>query len=140
MGRAATFKFMKTSRVEIHDDHLLIKFEGMTGVAAMKRVLVVPYSTIASAGVEKPHWPGVLDVRTGTHLPGRLALGSFKGWTSGERRLLDLHRGTTQALKLKLDGHPEYDEVELDVPSAGEVVQAVAQHRPRAMRSPPARE
>jgi hypothetical protein len=131
---------MKTSRVEIHDDHLLIKFDGITGVAAMKRALVVPYSTIASAGVEKPQWPGVLDVRAGTHLPGRLAVGTFKGWTSGERRLLDLHRGTTQALKLKLDGHPEYDEVELDVPSAGDVVQAVARHRPGSMRSPPPKE
>lgn len=131
---------MNASRVEIRDDHLLIRFDGPAGVAAMRRSLVVPYSTIASAGVEKPHWPGVLDVRAGVNVPHRLAIGSFKGWTSGERRLLDLHRGTTQALKLKLDGHPEYDEVELDVPSAGEVVHAVARHRPASMRSPPPKE
>lgn len=131
---------MNTSRVEIHDDHLLIRFDGTAGVAAMKRSLVVPYSTIASAALAQPHWPGVLDVRAGVNVPRRLAMGTFKGWTSGERRLLDLHRGTTQALTLKLDGHPQYDEIELDVPSAGEVVHAVAQHRPASMRSPPARE
>jgi hypothetical protein len=82
----------------------------------------------------------MLGVRAGVNVPGRLAIGSFRGWSSGERRLLDLHRGTTQALKLTLDGHPEYDEVELDVPSAGEIVQAVARRRPPAARSPPARE
>lgn len=131
---------MNSSRVEIHDDHLLIRFDGTAGVAAMRRSLVVPYSTIASAAVEQPHWPGVLDVRAGVNVPGRLAIGSFREWSSGERRLLDIHRGTTQALKLKLDGHPEYDEVELDVPSAGEVVQAVAKRRPPATRTPPARE
>jgi len=113
----------------------------------MRRALVVPYSTIAFGGRSKsPNGPGVARLcGRERNLPGRLALGTFKaGWTSGRAGpFLDLHRGTTQPLKLKLDGHPEYDEVELDVPSAGEVVQAcpaparsMRSRRPRNRRAP----
>lgn len=128
---------MSPPRVEIHTDHLLIKLEGVDRVAAMKGSLVVPYSTIASAAVASPEWPAVVTPwRLGTHLPGVVAKGTFREW-NGRRRFLDIDRGTKHALKLQLHGHPDYDEVELDVADAPQVVAAVAKHRPESMTPPP---
>lgn len=131
---------MNHARVEVHDDHLLVKLEGLHGVGAFRRSLVVPYSTISSASIESPHWPGLVDnVRVGTFVPRVLALGAVRTW-QGERRLYDIDRSTTQALTLRLEGHPEFDRVELDVQDAARVVEAVAHHRPEHVRGPPARE
>lgn len=128
---------MKPPRVEFRNDHLILKLEGVRSVEAARRAIVIPYSTIENAEVKTPHWPGVMDGwKYGAHLPGLVARGTFVAW-SGRRRFLDIDRKTKQALTLRLEGHAEFDEVEVDVPDAGEALGEIAKHRQIAPGLPP---
>lgn len=104
---------MTHPRLAFGADHLLVELPGAEGVLSAKRHLILPYSTIDRAALEAPHWPALLDVKLGTALPGYVAKGSFR--RGEERRFLHFDRGAGEVLTLRLAGHPEFDEVELDV-------------------------
>ena len=124
-----------TARIDIREDHLLIELQGIDQVAGMRRTLLVPFSTIEGAASEAPAWPRLGSVRLGTHLPGRIAVGAFR--EQGERRFFDIARGQTQALRLTLKGHPEFDAVEVATGESERVLAEVARHRPESIHRPP---
>ncbi|MFA5861034.1 MAG: hypothetical protein WDA16_05005 [Candidatus Thermoplasmatota archaeon] len=128
---------MTHAHIEAHEDHLVIQLDRMNSVGALRRNLVVPYSTIVDAAVGDPKWPTLLGQRrVTTFVPGVRALGAFTEW-SGRRRFLDIGRDTRSALKLRLDGHPEFDEVEVDATDAESAVAEIGRHRADALQRPP---
>ena len=131
---------MKPATLEFHHDHLALKLEGVHAAEAMRRAIVVPYSTIGNAEVQEPEWPGLVDhYQVGSFLPGVLARGTFVEW-SGRRRFLDIGRDTKRALTIKLSGHPEFDEVTVDLPDPGAALDQVARHKTIAPAIPPVME
>lgn len=128
---------MKPAKVEFHTDHMVVKLEGIRRAEAMRSAVVVPYSTIGNADVAPPDWPGLVDnYRVGAFLPGVLARGTFVGW-NGKRRFFDIDRGTKQALRIHLEGHAEFDEVEVDLENAGNALDELSRHKAIAPRLPP---
>lgn len=128
---------MKPAHIEFHEDHLSLKLEGVHAAEAMRRAVIVPYSTIENAEVRAPEWPGFVDHYTvGAFLPGVVARGTFVEW-NGRRRFLDIDRKTQQALTLKLQDHADFDEVTVDLPDAGLALDAVSKHRTIAPSLPP---
>lgn len=117
---------MPSPRVEFHQDHLAICLEGVQRVEAMRRALVVPYATIENAEVGAPGWPGLTTIRVGTHVPQIVACGAFHD--NAQWKFLDIRRETKQALTLHLKDHAEFDEVTLDVPEPGQLLDEVAKH------------
>jgi len=129
---------MNHANVEPHEDHLVIRLDALHSVAALRRQIIVPYSTIAEARVGDPEWPAFFtNLRNGTHVPGLIALGSFRGIVTGERAFVDLARDTKRALTLKLDGHPEYDRVEVDARGTEEALHELGRHRANVGVRPP---
>lgn len=100
-------------RVEFTQDHILVELDRMTKLVTVAGTFTVPYSTIQQAEVGEPKIPGIMDQWLhGLHMPGVVAKGRFLGWR-GERRFLWIERNSTRALKLRLVGHPQYDEIVL---------------------------
>lgn len=126
---------MSSPRIEFHEDHLAIRLEGMQRVEAMRRAVVVPYGTIENAQVAPPSWPGITTVRVGTHVPQLVACGSFH--ENAQWRFLDIRRETHEALTLYLKDHAEFDELTLDVPDAGRVLDEISRHAHVAPTIPP---
>lgn len=129
---------MKPPRVELQKDHLVVRLEGLAAVSSLRRTVLVPYSTIENAEVGEPRWPRAREQARwlGTLVPGRLAQGSFVQ-RGGQRRFVDLERDASQALTIRLSGHPEYDEITLALPDAGEVLQEISKHAAVAPAIPP---
>jgi hypothetical protein len=123
------------ARVDVREDHLLIELQGIDQVAALRRTLVVPFSTIEGVACEAPEWPKLGSVRVGTHVPGRIAAGAFR--QDGGRQFIDIGRDTRQALRLTLRGHPEFDAVEIATDEPERIVGEVARHRPESVQRPP---
>ena len=118
---------MASPTVELHDDHLRVKLDTMASVTALTGDLVVPYSTVAAVDVAPPEWPPFLPAwRVGLHLPNVVARGRFRASWRGPQRFLWFDRKTTRALRLRLEGHPAYAEIALDVPDAETLRDAVA--------------
>lgn len=86
-------------------DHLRFDFPPAGGILALKRNLIVPYSTIIDVRVEEtPPWPPVLHLqRIGTHVPGLACLGKF--WIRGAKRFYFFTKGD-RVLVLDLQDHP----------------------------------
>src|SRR5258708_520599 len=128
---------MNAPRVEAKEDHLLIRFEGLHAVGALRSSVVIPYSTIREASAERPSWPAFTTIRSlGFHVPGQMAVGTFRA-PGGKRRFVDLEKGAQKALKLELSGHPEFDEVEIEAEMPEQVVTEIAKHRPIEVKRPP---
>lgn len=94
-------------------DHLRLDLPPAGGILAVRRSLIVPYSTIRDVRTGEPEWPGPFHLqRIGTFVPGHAALGSF--WIDGERRFYFFLKGD-RALILDLDEHP-YGEIVIGMP------------------------
>lgn len=120
---------MKPAAVEFHSDHLVVQMEGIHAVETMRRAVVIPYSTIGNAAVREPKWPGLVDnYRMGSFVPGVVARGTFVEW-NGRRRFLDIGRDTKAAFTLELEGHPEFNEVAVDLPDPGEALNELSKHK-----------
>ena len=110
---------MAAPTLDLRDDHLRVTLDTMASVMAVSGDLVIPYSSIQSVDVVAPEWPPAFTPwRVGTHFPGLVAKGRFGRGFRGLRRFLWLERGTTRVLRLRLQGHPVYEEISLDVPDA----------------------
>lgn len=127
-----------TARIDVREDHLLIELQGVDQVAALRRTLLVPFSTIEGAACEAPAWPRLGSVRVGTHVPGRIAAGTFR--QHGHREFIDIARDTKQALRLSLRNHPEFDAVEIGTSEPERILGEVARRQPQAVSVPPAYE
>lgn len=109
---------MQAPRVEFTQDHILVELDRITKLITVAGTFTIPYSTIQQSEVGEPRIPGITEQWLhGMHMPGVVAKGRFLGWR-GERRFLWIERTSTRALKLKLVGHPQYDEVVLSSPEA----------------------
>lgn len=121
---------MGTPTVDLQDDHLRVTLDPMASIITVSGDLVVPYSTVESVEVVPPEWPPFFPPwRVGTHMPGFVAKGRFGRSFRGPRRFLWLERGTTRVLRLRLQGHPIYEEVALDVPDAEALRDAIEARR-----------
>ncbi|HUR68778.1 MAG TPA: hypothetical protein VM370_05985 [Candidatus Thermoplasmatota archaeon] len=97
-------------------DHLLIRLVGPSVLTSVRRSVVVPYSDIQRVDVESPRWPSLLrDWYVGTHLPSLIAHGVFVAWAGGHRRFLHFERDTERVLTSHLVGHPDHQEVGVEV-------------------------
>lgn len=102
--------------LEYKSDHLLVRLVGSSVLTAARRTIVVPYSDILAAGVDAPRWPSMVkEWRIGTHMPGYIAHGYFATWNGKHRRFLHYDRRTTRVLTLRLEGHPDFDEISVEV-------------------------
>lgn len=102
--------------LDYKSDHLVVRLVGPSVLASLRRSIVVPYSDIRSVEVEAPRWPSVIkEWRIGTHIPGILAQGLFSTWNGKQRRFLHFERGTRRVLTLRLSGHPDFEEVSVEV-------------------------
>ena len=127
---------MNAPRIEPREDHLLIQFEGLHAIGALRNSVVIPYSTIRDASAQPPSWPAFTTIRSlGVHIPGQMAVGTFT--VNGKRRFVDLEKGAQKALKLELSGHPDFDEIEIEAEMPEQVVTEIAKHRPIDVRRPP---
>lgn len=111
---------MGTPKVEVNEDHLRIRLDRIASITTLTGDVVVPYSSIASVEVGPPEWPPFFPAwRVGVHMPPAfVAKGRFASSFRGPRRFLWLERRTTRVLRLRLAGHPQFSEVQLDVPDA----------------------
>lgn len=97
-------------------DHLVVRLVGPSVLASLRRNIVIPYSDIAEVSVEAPRWPSMLkEWRIGTHLPGVIAQGLFSTWNGKHRRFVHFERSTKRVLTLRLSGHPDVEEVSVEV-------------------------
>lgn len=103
--------------LEYKSDHLLVRLVGGTTLSSLRRTIVVPYSDIRSVEVEAPRWPSMLkEWRIGTHFPDVVAHGVFIPWKGGRpRRFLHFNKGTQRVLTIHLEGHPDHDEISVEV-------------------------
>lgn len=102
--------------VEYYSDHVVFRMVGPAAVSSLRRTVLVPYSRIREARVERPPWPSMVrEWRVGAHVPGLLASGYFSTWDRRRRRFLHFDRGASHVLTLALEGHPSYDEVSLQL-------------------------
>lgn len=102
--------------LEYKTDHLLVRLVGRSALTAARRNLVLPYSDIVGAQVEPPRWPSfVKEWSIGTHLPRIIAHGYFSTWNAKQRRFLHIDRDTQRVLTIRLEGHPDLDEVSVEV-------------------------
>lgn len=102
--------------LEYKSDHLLVRLVGSSVISSLRRTIVIPYSDIRHAEVEEPRWPSMVkEWRIGTHLPGVIAHGLFAAWSGKPRRFLHFERKTTRVLTLHLEGHPDFEQVSVEV-------------------------
>lgn len=128
---------MTAPRIDTKEDHLLIQLEGLQAVGALRKSVVIPYSTIRDAEARAPAWPAFTTIRSlGVHIPGQMAVGTFRA-AGGKRRFVDLERSARRSLHLDLSGHPEFDEIEIEADMPEQVVNEIAKHRPIDVKIPP---
>lgn len=102
--------------LDYKSDHLVVRLVGPSVLASLRRNIVIPYSDIREVLIEEPRWPSIVkEWRIGTHLPGVVAQGLFSTWNGKHRRFLHFDRNTTRALTLRLEGHPDFHEVSVEV-------------------------
>lgn len=102
--------------LEYKSDHLVVRLVGSSAMTSLRRNLVLPYSDITTAIVEAPRWPSLIkEWRIGTHLPGVIAHGFFSTWNGRHRRFVHFNRGTDRTLTIHLEGHPDLEEVSVEV-------------------------
>lgn len=102
--------------LDYKSDHLVIRLVGRSVITSVRRAVVVPYSSIRGVDVEEPRWPSLLGGwRVGTHLPGQIAHGAFATWKGENRRFVHFDKSTQRVVTLRLEGHPQFDEVSVDV-------------------------
>lgn len=90
--------------VTFQQDHVRFDFPPAGGVLAVRRHILVPYSTVRDVRVEEAPWPSVVHFqRVGTHLPGVACLGTF--WVHGEKRFYFFLKGD-RVVTLDLEDHP----------------------------------
>lgn len=120
---------MRTPRVELRPDHLLVKLEGPAAAFAPHRNVLIPFSDIVDARVDAPRWPTpTKQWSIATYVPGVVAVGDFHE-RGGNRRLLAFDRNSERTLTIKLAGHPSYDEVSVDTPDAANLAAMIARER-----------
>ena len=118
---------MRDPRVELRSDHLLVHLEGPAAALAPHRDVVIPFSDIVDARAEPPQWPSATGQwQIATYLPGVVAVGDFHEW-DGKRRLLAFDRSTKETLTIKLNGHPSFDEISVQVEGAAALADQLAQ-------------
>lgn len=101
--------------VEMREDHVLVRIEGVPRLTTLRGSFSIPYSTIRKVDVEPPRWPGVLDHwRVGVHWPHGIARGTFTSW-KGHRRFLWFDKKADRVLTIALEGHPDFDEVSIEM-------------------------
>ena len=104
-------------------DHLVVRLVGRSILSSVRRNVLVPYSDIQAVRIEAPQWPHLFkEWRVGTHVPNWIAHGLFSTWDLSRRRFLHFDRDTTRVLTLVLNGHPDFDEISVEVrdPDAAE--------------------
>ena len=122
---------MKSPRVELRADHLLVHLEGPAAVIAPHRDVVVPFSDIVEARTEEPRWPTATGQwQIAAYLPRVVAVGDFHEW-NGKRRLLAFDRKTKETLTLKLNGHPDFDEISIQADGARAIADDIAGRAPK---------
>jgi hypothetical protein len=121
---------MGTPVVTLHADHLHVKLDKAASIQTLSGDIVVPYSTVRAVDVAPPTWPPPFTLwRVGTHMPGVVARGRFGDSWRGLRRFLWIDRRTTRALRLRLEGHPQYQEIVLDVRDAEDLREGIEARR-----------
>lgn len=101
--------------LDYKSDHLVIRLVGRSVITALRRNVLIPYSSISGVQVEAPRWPSAIKAwRIGTHLPGIIAHGTFTTWQQKHRRFCHFEKATRQVVTLRLSGHPQFDEVSID--------------------------
>jgi len=102
--------------IDYKSDHLVLRMVGRSVFSALRRNVVIPYSDIREALVEEPRWPSMIkEWRVGTHMPGLIAHGFFSSWDLKQKRFLHFGKETRRVLTLRLDGHPDFHEVSVEV-------------------------
>ncbi|HUR69433.1 MAG TPA: hypothetical protein VM370_09320 [Candidatus Thermoplasmatota archaeon] len=102
--------------LEYKADHLLLRLVGRSALTSVRRSVVIPYSDIARVEVEAPRWPSMIkEWRIGTHWPNYVAHGLFATWDGKHKRFLHYDRDTTRVLTIRLEGHPDFNEVSVEV-------------------------
>lgn len=122
---------MPTSRIELRSDHAIVHLEGRKAALAPHREVVIPYSDIVEAKAERPAWPTLAGQwQIAAYLPRVVAVGDFHDW-GGRKRLLAIDRATSEALTIKLAGHPLYDEITIDARDATLLAGELQKHAAR---------
>lgn len=107
---------MSKPAVEVLNDHLKISFHGVDVAIGLVRSIVVPFSTIASADVAPPTWPKLTEAfGAGLRAPPLVLKGSIGKMLGPWDRFYWQDRRTDRVLRLRLVGHPRYQEINLDV-------------------------
>ncbi|HWG90783.1 MAG TPA: hypothetical protein VNZ52_08060 [Candidatus Thermoplasmatota archaeon] len=106
---------------ETRQDHLLITPSPWMGALALKRSLIIPWSTLRRVSVVDSPKVGFALRRLGTNMPGLFLAGTV--WEEGERTF-HLYGRNDRCLYLILEGHT-YDRVTVAVPP-GEDVEGLA--------------
>ena len=99
--------------IDLRDDELVVRYDGLAAATVLTRELRVPYSQIENVDVGLYDLPGPLTFRVGTSTApfGDTRRGTF--WRGRERWFLDLsHRA--RAVVLDLRGH-RYTRAALEV-------------------------
>lgn len=119
--------------LEFNQDHMVVRFGGMDAFAGLARTILIPYSTIQTADVGAPEWPGLTKAwGAGLRMPPLVLKGSIGDKPLGPYdRFFWQDRGTNEVLRLKLVGHPRYREVHLDVEEARAALERVEEGRKR---------
>lgn len=89
-----------------------LRLPPLARVLALKREVSFPFTAIDDVEVARAEWPHPFAIRLGTHVPWRVAMGTFYGWMG--RRFLYQSVGD-KVLRFRLRGHP-YRTVEVVVP------------------------
>ena len=102
--------------LDYKSDHLVVRLVGASVLSALRRNVVIPYSDIRSVDVEAPRWPSMIkEWRIGTHIPNVIAHGFFSTWDMKHKRFLHYNKDSTRVLTLRLEGHPDFQEVSVEV-------------------------
>jgi hypothetical protein len=102
--------------LDYKSDHLVVRLVGRSVVTSIRRNIVIPYSDIRRVEVEPPRWPSMWkELRVGTHFPGVIAHGLFTSWDLKHKRFVHFDKGSSRVLTLRLEGHPDFQEVSVEV-------------------------
>ena len=117
-------------RIELEDEALVVRYEGLSAAAVLRRELRVPYEAIHSVAVGLEELPGAFAFRIGTSTAplGATRRGTF--WSGGRRQFLDVD-DPERAVVLELEGQ-RYARVALTVDDP-----AATAERLRGKLSPP---
>ncbi|HVL48821.1 MAG TPA: hypothetical protein VM889_09715 [Candidatus Thermoplasmatota archaeon] len=107
--------------IALERDHVRVALPPAARALALKRDILVPYSTIRESIATDAPWPGIFAFRVGTHVPGVVCLGRF--WIDGEKRFYAFTKGD-RVLTLALDGH-DFDAIVVGAPDADGLASAV---------------